>query len=225
MATSLIIAGKSNTGKSTMIRDLDPKSTFIINCLGKNLPFQGSKVLYNKENGNIGSYNGYEKVVNALIKISADLPNVKTIVIDDAGYIINTELMDRADEKNFDKHTALAQHMFMVLNTISKLRDDLRIILMFHQEDLDDLNQTADIKIPSKMMKNYYHPAELTEICVFTNVEYNDDDTETYNLVVNKTKKYPLAKTPAGMFKEKVIPANLNVLLDTINSYNNKIVN
>lgn len=223
MATSLIIAGKSNTGKSTMIKELDPKTTFIINCLGKNLPFQGSRVLYNPENKNIKNTNNYEEIQNALIKISKDFPHIQNIVIDDAGYIINTELMNRADEKNFDKHTALAQHMFMVLDTISKLRADLKVILMFHQEDLDDANQTADIKIPSKMMKNYYHPAELTEICVFTNVEYNDDDTESYNLIVNKTKKYPLAKTPAGMFKEKVIPANLNTLLDTINVYNNKV--
>jgi len=223
MATSLIVAGRSNTGKSTMISTLDSDTTFVINCLGKNLPFRGSKVLYSPEKKNIIQANNYEHVSAALIKISKDMPHIKTIVVDDADYILNTELMDRADEKNFDKFSSLAQHMFYVLNTVEKLRQDLRVILIFHQEDSDDGMQSAEIKVPSKMMKNYYHPAELTEICVFTNVVFNDDDTETYQLVVNKTKKYPLAKTPAGMFENKVIPANLKTLLDTIDEYNHNV--
>jgi hypothetical protein len=222
MAKTILIAGKSNTGKSSLIKDLDPTTTFVINCLGsKDLPFRGANVLYNAEKKNIISVKHYEKVVIALKKVAMDYPHIKTILVDDAGYIINTELMDRADEKNFDKHTALAQHMFYVMNTAESLRDDLKVVFIFHQEDLDD--QTADIKVPSKMMKNYYHPAELSTICVFTAVEFNDDDTEEYKLVVNKTKKYPLAKTPLGMFKEKVVPANLKTLLDTIDNYNNKI--
>lgn len=219
----VIVVGKSSTGKSTMIKDLDPNSTFIINCLGKNLPFRGSKVLYNAEKKNIKAVNNYEHVVATLKKINADFPHIKTIVIDDAGYILNREIMFRADEKNFDKYTSLAQHMFFVVDEVANLRDDVKVVMMFHQEDADDINQSAEIKVPSKMMRNYYYPSELTDVCVFTHVEYNDDDTETYNLVVNKTKKYPLAKTPAGMFEEKVIPASLKSLLDTIDEYNKKL--
>ena len=37
--------GESGTGKSTSIRNLDPKTTFIINIVGKPLPFRGGKKL------------------------------------------------------------------------------------------------------------------------------------------------------------------------------------
>lgn len=221
MAKVIVIAGKSNTGKSTLISTLNAKETFVINCLGKDLPFRGWKTQYSVENKNIVSSTSFSFISNVLQRIDKDLPNIKTIVLDDVGYIMNTELMDRSEEKNFDKYSSLASHMFQVLNVAKNTRDDLTVILMFHQEDLDDINQSADIKIPGKMMKAYYHPAELSTVCVFTHVEYDEEGgDEEYYLVVKKSKKYPLAKTPTGMFKEKLVKANLQNLLNTIEDYN-----
>lgn len=50
MANNVIILGKSGAGKSTSIRDLNPKETVIINTLNKRLPFKGSNSMYNTEN-------------------------------------------------------------------------------------------------------------------------------------------------------------------------------
>ena len=46
MAELCAIVGNSGTGKSTSIRTLDPKSTFIINVARKPLPFRGAKKNY-----------------------------------------------------------------------------------------------------------------------------------------------------------------------------------
>ena len=60
MAQSVLVIADSGTGKSTSIRTLDPKETFIINIANKPLPFKGYKSKYiqiSKENpkGNITS--------------------------------------------------------------------------------------------------------------------------------------------------------------------------
>ena len=43
MNNFVVILGSSGNGKSSSIKSLDPKETFIINVLNKNLPFKGSK--------------------------------------------------------------------------------------------------------------------------------------------------------------------------------------
>ena len=53
MASKLIgIVGQTGTGKSTSIKHLDPKETYIINVAKKELPFKGADKLYNVENKN-----------------------------------------------------------------------------------------------------------------------------------------------------------------------------
>ena len=60
MAQSVLIIADSGTGKSTSMRNLDPKSTVIVNIANKPLPFKGWKSNYttmNKDNpkGNLVS--------------------------------------------------------------------------------------------------------------------------------------------------------------------------
>ena len=46
MAELIGIAGNSGSGKTTSVKDLNPKETFIISVLGKPLPFRGFKKNY-----------------------------------------------------------------------------------------------------------------------------------------------------------------------------------
>ena len=53
MSSKLIgVVGETGTGKSTAIKHLDPKETYIINVAKKELPFKGSGKLYNTDNKN-----------------------------------------------------------------------------------------------------------------------------------------------------------------------------
>ena len=62
MASKLIgIIGATGTGKSTAIKYLDPKTTYIINVAKKELPFKGAEKLYNVDSRN------YKEVSDAKI--------------------------------------------------------------------------------------------------------------------------------------------------------------
>lgn len=98
MANAVIILGKSGTGKSSSIKNLDPKSTLIINVLGKRLPFKGSKSLYNADNKNMFQLEDYQQVQSLLQNIDKGAPHVKNIIIDDAIYVMRKEYFKRAKE-------------------------------------------------------------------------------------------------------------------------------
>ena len=56
MATPILIMGRPGTGKTLSIRNLDPKTTFIIDADEKPIPLPGSKTTYKtvlKENGEV----------------------------------------------------------------------------------------------------------------------------------------------------------------------------
>ena len=46
MADIIAIAGDTGSGKTSGVRSLNPKETFVISILGKALPFKGSKKNY-----------------------------------------------------------------------------------------------------------------------------------------------------------------------------------
>lgn len=98
MANAVIILGKSGTGKSSSIKNLNPEETIIINPLGKRLPFKGSSKVYNTEKRNYFQLDDYEKIISLLKSIDKDASYVKNIIIDDAIYIMRKEYFKRAKE-------------------------------------------------------------------------------------------------------------------------------
>ena len=75
MSNFVIILGDSGCGKSTSIKGLDPKETFILNVLGKRLPFKGSNSMYNKENNNLMTVSDYATLLSCLNNINEKAPH------------------------------------------------------------------------------------------------------------------------------------------------------
>lgn len=103
MANAIIILGKSGTGKSTSIKGLDPKSTVVLNVLGKKLPFKGSSLLYNEKNKNLFRIDDYTQAINMLQGIDKSATHVENVIIDDAIYIMRKEYFKRAKETGYGK--------------------------------------------------------------------------------------------------------------------------
>ena len=76
MSSKLIgVVGETGTGKSTAIKYLDPKETYIINVAKKELPFKGSGKLYNTDNKNYKEIDDPVEVTRLLKVISEKAPH------------------------------------------------------------------------------------------------------------------------------------------------------
>lgn len=223
MASKLIgIVGATGTGKSTAIKHLDPKETYIINVAKKELPFKGSEKLYNAENRNYAELDDAVKITQRLRKISDDAPHIKTIVIEDSNYIMGFNLVSKATEVGFTKFSIMAKEMVDMFREARKLRDDITVFYLTHPETIEDGGDIVGYKIKTagKLIDNQVLLEGLMTVCLYTYVDENKDGTATYNLITNRFKKMP-AKSPDGMFADIKIPNNLQLVVDTVKAYYN----
>ena len=226
MAQSVLIIADSGTGKSTSIRTLDPKETFIINIANKPLPFKGWKSKYtqiSKENkdGNLTSASSSAGIVKAIQHVDKNMPNIKTLVVDDWQYMSSFEYFDRANEKGYDKFTQIAANLAMVAKLPKDLRDDLTVFFLTHSEDSTDINGNRKVKAKTigKMIDNALTLEGLFSIVLFGKVNKNDDGELLYGFETQNNGENT-CKSPMGMFENIFIPNDLQLVKDCIEEYN-----
>jgi hypothetical protein len=223
MASKLIgIVGATGTGKSTSVKHLDPKETYIINVAKKELPFKGAEKLYNPEAKNYKEVDDANEITRLLKNISDKAPHIKNIIIEDSNYIMGFNILARATEIGFTKFTIMAKDMVELFREARRLRNDLKVFYFTHPETIEDGGEIIGYKIKTagKLIDNQIVLEGLLTICLYTHVEESKDGTATYNFVTNRFKKYP-AKSPDGMFADIKIPNNLQQVVNSIDEYYN----
>jgi len=223
MASKLIgIVGATGTGKSTSIKHLDSKETYIINTAKKELPFKGADKLYNAENKNYKEVDEITEITRLLRTLSDKAPHIKNVIIEDSNYMMAFRMADKANEVGFQKFTVLAKDMVDLFREARRLRDDLKIFYFTHPETVEDGGEIVGYKMKTsgKMLDNQIVLEGLFTICLYTHIDENKDGTASYNFVTNRYKKYP-AKSPDGMFADIKISNNLQLVANTIDEYYN----
>ena len=223
MSSKLIgIVGHTGSGKSTSIKYLDPKETYIINVAKKELPFKGSEKLYNADNKNYKEVDDANEISRLLKTISEKAPHIKQIVIEDSNYIMGFNMVAKATEVGYTKFSLMAKDMVDLVRTARTLRDDLIVFYFTHPETIEDGGEIVGYKIKTagKLIDNQINLEGLFTVVLYTNVEEKKDGTIDYNFVTNRYKKMP-AKSPDGMFAELKIPNNLQEVSNTIREYYN----
>ena len=138
MSSNIIgLAGFSGSGKSTSLKYLTPESTFIISCTNKQLQIPGFRKKYPKakiENtklvGNWLISNNYANIEKIMKIISNTRPEIKTIVIDDANYLLSNETFATALDKGYTKFSVMAKNYYDLLMMCQSLRDGLTVVFM-----------------------------------------------------------------------------------------------
>lgn len=94
MAKTVLICGKTGTGKTTSIRNLNPEQTVIFKVINRTLPFKYAGKYVEKKN--LFNTPSYEDILNGL-KWANSQSNIKNIVITDGTYIIRQEYFKKAN--------------------------------------------------------------------------------------------------------------------------------
>ena len=226
MSNFVIILGDSGCGKSTSIKGLNPKETFIFNVLGKRLPFKGSNSMYSKENSNLMTVSDYATLLSCLNNINEKAPHIHNIVIDDAIYIMRTEFFNRAKEKGFDKYNDLADHFRKIIAACSNLRDDITTFMMLHVETIESEGSIIGYKSSSvgKLLDKMYNPLESVAITLFAQPTYDDKGIPNFGFYTHRKKINGIeipAKSPDGMFDSDFIPNDLGMVVKAMQEYYN----
>jgi hypothetical protein len=221
MASKLIgIVGQTGTGKSTAIKHLDPKETYIINVAKKELPFKGSEKLYNRDSQNYKEIDDANEITRQLKAISDKAPQIKNIVIEDSNYIMGFNMVSKATETGYMKFSVMAKDMVEMFREARKLRDDIKVFYITHPETIEDGGDIIGYKIKTagKLIDNQVLLEGLLTVCLYTLVEENKDGSANYHFITNRYKKFP-AKSPDGMFDELKIPNDLAYVAKKIDEY------
>jgi len=226
MAQSVLVIADSGSGKSTSIRDLDPKETFIINIANKPLPFKGWKKNYtmiSKDNpkGNMTPVSSSAGIIKAMMHVNDKMPHIKNLVIDDWQYMSSFEYFDRANEKGYDKFTQIAANLAQVAKLPKDMRDDLYIFFLTHSEESTDVNGHRKVKAKTigKMIDNTLTLEGLFSIVLFGRVKKSEDVLMYGFDTVNNGEN--TCKAPMGMFEASFIDNSLKVVKDAIIKYEN----
>lgn len=216
MSIPILILGLSGSGKSTSIRTLPPNETFLINVCSKELPFRGSRKNYtewNKENptGNMLSSNDYVLIDKLFTNIDIKRKEIKYIVIDDSQYLLTAEYMKRAHEKGYEKFTEIGEHFWNILWASKMLRQDLFVFFLHHSE-INELGITK-VKSVGKMLDEKVNIEGM-----FTIVLLAKRDSDKNYFITQNDGTTP-AKSPIGMFEDRMIDNDLKLVVDSINNY------
>ena len=134
----ICIMGESGAGKTTSMRNLNPKETIYIDCDKKGLSWKGWKKDY-IENQNYYKTDFPQIVLQCLHKVN-ESEKIKNVVIDTLNGIMIADEMRRRKEKGYDKWADLAACIYDIIDFALTCRDDLNIIFVCHTQTQTDDN-------------------------------------------------------------------------------------
>lgn len=194
MAKILVLA-KSGFGKTTSycgrkkfnIKGLDPKNTYVIQCIGRSLPNPEFKLtpsanIADLTKGNrvqVDSISGIDrfKKVAEIIEILKKSP-YKNIVIDDFNYLSQDFYMANAMKGGWETPKQMGYGMGLIFDAFKGFPEDKNIICCAHYEEYKDKNGDSisyKFKTTGKMVDDYITPEGKFDIILFGISSFNNE--------------------------------------------------
>ena len=204
MGECVFIYGKSGSGKSRSLINFGEDEIFLVNTIGKRLPFR-SKFKYEIKTDDFG------KIVNGLRKMPT-----KTAVIDDSGYLMTNAFMrghsaPKSGSSTFDLYNDIADSFWSLITIIkNELPDDVIVYMIMH-EDTTDYGETK-LRTIGKLLSE--------KVCIegMSTVVLRCAVRDGKHLFITQSDGNDISKSPEGMF-ELEIENDLKFVDDSIRSY------
>lgn len=215
MARIIGIMGESGAGKTTSLRNLDPKTTIYMDCDKKGMSWKGWKDSYNVKNGNYFKDDHANVAKLLLQKVNTDkaYKDTKVVIIDTINGIMVADEMRRMKEKGFDKWQDLAASVYDVIDYALSMRDGVTVIFTAHtQTDHDDNGfmftriKTSGRKLDKIVLESKFPVVLHAKVIDGKHVFETQADFST-------------AKTPLGAFEDKYIDNDIVEVLKVLEEY------
>lgn len=207
MAVITLIIGDSGSGKTASLRNFTGKEATIFNIAKKPLPFKNS----GETKIPLIEVNGYEDLKIKLIKARN-----KTLIIDDAQYLMAFEFFGSIEEKSFEKFTRMGKNFYSLLKHASALEKDKTIYFFMHKEVTPEGQEKA--KTLGKLLDEKLTLEGLFTIVLKTVVQENTEGSLNFYFAT-QTTGYDRVKTPMGMFTAPLIENDLKKIDEIIREY------
>ena len=206
MAIPVLIIGKSGSGKSASMRNLDPNRVALINVLGKPLPFRTKFTQLVTDD--------YSKIIGSIAK--APKMNRDIIIIDDAGYLITNMFMrghSNAGGGNgvFTLYNSIGDRFWNLIETIRAEPSDARVYLIMH-EDMNEFGQVKP-KTIGRLIDEKVCLEGMFTICLRCMI------SDGKHVFRTQSDGMDVAKSPMGMFDTLEIENDLNMVDQKICEY------
>lgn len=205
MAIPVMIIGKSGSGKSASMKRCIGKDFNLIRVLNKPLPFKGNIP---------GNYSDEYQTVRKWLKSAP----AKSIVIDDAGYLITNFFMRNHSTKGkgndvFGLYNQMADDFWrLIQDTVIREMPADKIVYIIMHEDTDDYGNVK-AKTIGKLLDD--------KICLegLCTIVLRCVNNMTEHKFITQSDGSAISKSPEGMFEDSEIPNDLLLVDNAIREY------
>ena len=190
MGECVFVYGKSGSGKSRSLINFGEDEIFLVNTIGKRLPFR-SKFKYEIKTDD------FNKIANGLRKMPT-----KTAVIDDSGYLMTNAFMrghsaPKSGSSTFDLYNDIADSFWSLITVIkNELPDDVIVYMIMH-EDTTDYGETK-LRTIGKLLSE--------KVCIegMSTVVLRCVVRDGKHLFLTQSDGNDISKSPEGMFDREI---------------------
>lgn len=190
MGECVFVYGKSGSGKSRSLINFGEDEIFLVNTIGKRLPFR-SKFKYEIKTDD------FSKIANGLRKMPT-----KTAVIDDSGYLMTNAFMrghsaPKSGSSTFDLYNDIADSFWSLITVIkNELPDDVIVYMIMH-EDTTDYGETK-LRTIGKLLSE--------KVCIegMSTVVLRCAVRDGKHLFITQSDGNDISKSPEGMFELEI---------------------